>query len=299
MSSLWCCIYCFIVPGALYMVIFAQRRRAPRVGVGTRFRRRFRFTFPFRTFRISLIYFWYVFIAVILIFGIRYIVARTVFASQFTIQKIVYDSGSVGLYDNPYLYKDIRQALLGQNFYLYKWFSKTELLDRLQASFPIVKDLQLFYLDKNTIAASVRFHDPDIVFYQGDSKYAVFEQSSYLLLPQNTLWQDVLRVALPSYITWLQNLDGIFYRIAAKDLVQQIKIIQSYFTRPKNIVYLPGAERTLVVTADNKNVYINNLQDITQQLQKIDRLKQYYPDLVQLKEIDLWSLDVSRIIVRK
>lgn len=172
-------------------------------------------------------------------------------------------------------------------------------MDRLQINFPIVKDLQLFYLDKNTVAASVRFYDPDIVFYQGDSKYAVFRESSYLLLPQNTLGQDVPRVALPSYLTGLQNLDGIFYPIASQDLVQQIKLIQSYFTRPKSIVYLPGAERTLVVTADNKNIYINNLQDIKQQLQKIDRLKQYYPDLSQLKEIDLGSLDASRIIVRK
>lgn len=296
---MWCCFHCFTVPGTVYMVIFAQRRRAPRVGVGTRFRRRFHFAFPFRKLRVSLTYFWYLVIGIILIFGIRYVVARTIFASQFTIQKIVYDSGSVGLYDNPYLYKDIRQALLWENFYLYKRFSKGELLDRLQASFPIVKDLQLFYLDKNTVAASVRFYDPDIVFYQGDSKYAVFKDSSYLLLPQNTLGQDVPRVALPSYLTGLQNLDGIFYPIASQDLVQQIKLIQSYFTRPKNIVYLPGAERTLVVTADNKNIYINNLQDIKQQLQKIDRLKQYYPDLAQLKEIDLWSLDASRIIVRK
>ena len=76
---------------------------------------------------------------------------------------------------------------MGENFYLYKRFSKGELLSRLQTSFPIVKDLQLFYLDKNTIAASVRFYDPDIVFYQGDNKYAVFRESSYLLLPQNTL----------------------------------------------------------------------------------------------------------------
>lgn len=160
-------------------------------------------------------------------------------------------------------------------------------MDRIQSSFPIVKDLQLFYLDKNTIAASVRFYDPDIVFYQGDSKYAVFKQSSYLLLPQNTLGNDVPRVALPSYLTGLQNLDGIFYPITSADLVAQIILIESYFTRPKSVVYLPGAERTLVVTADNKSIYINNLQDIKQQLQKIDRLKQYYPDLPKLKEIDL------------
>lgn len=95
------------------------------------------------------------------------------------------------------------------------------------------------------------------------------------------------RVALPSYLTGLQNLDGIFYPITSADLVAQIILIESYFTRPKSVVYLPGAERTLVVTADNKSIYINNLQDIKQQLQKIDRLKQYYPDLPKLKEIDL------------
>lgn len=281
------------------MVIFVHRRRAPRVGVGTRFRRRFRFALPFHTLRVFFTYFWYLLIAVILVFGIRYVIARTVFASQFTIQKIVYDSGSVGLYDNPYLYKDIRQALLGENFYLYKRFSMGKLLDRIQTDFPIVKDLQLFYLDKNTIAASVRFYEPDIVFYQGNNKYAVFQQSSYLLLPQNSLGKDVPRVALPSYLTGLQNLDGIFYPITSQELVTQIKLIQAYFTKPKSIVYLPGAERTLVVTADNKSIYINNLQDIHQQLQKIDWLKQYYPDLSKLKEIDLWSLDAVRVIVRK
>ena len=95
MSGLWCNFHCFTIPGALYMVVFAQRRRAPRIGAGTRLRRRFRFALPFRGLRVSLIYFWYLVIMIILIFGIRYVVARTVFASQFTIQKIVYDSGSV------------------------------------------------------------------------------------------------------------------------------------------------------------------------------------------------------------
>ena len=63
-----------------------------RVGAGTRFRRRLHFALPFRFLRIGFTYAGYIFMVLLFGFGIQYIVSHTVFASQFTIQKIVYDS---------------------------------------------------------------------------------------------------------------------------------------------------------------------------------------------------------------
>lgn len=92
MSNLWGGVYGFIIPCLVYMVIFVQRRRMQRVGAGTRFRRRLHFALPFRFLRMGLTYVGYVFMVLLFGFGIQYIVSHTVFASQFTIQKIVYDS---------------------------------------------------------------------------------------------------------------------------------------------------------------------------------------------------------------
>lgn len=280
------------------MGVFVSRRVAPKISRTQRFRRRLSYSVPVKFIRRSLSYFWYIFIGLILVFGLRYVLSSTIFAPTYTVAKIVYDSGSVSLYDNPFLYKTIKDAMMAKNFYFFKRFESHWVISQLKNDFPIIDTIRFYFLEDKTAAASVVFHQPDMVFYHGDNKYAVFQGQAYTLYQQNTLGADVPRVALPSYASGLDNLDGIFHAIQADVLVSQLVLMRSYFTKPKDIVYLPGAEKTLIVTADDKRIYINNLKDVRMQLKILDLLKQYYPSFAALKEIDLWSLSDMKVIVR-
>jgi hypothetical protein len=76
-------------------------------------------------------------------------------------------------------------------------------------------------------------------------------------------------------------------------------LIYAAFPKSKFVAYLPGAERTVVMTADSKKVFLNNLVDIPQQIKNFELLRRYYADYAKLTEIDLGSLEKDKMIVKK
>ena len=231
--------------------------------------------------------------------GIRYILSTTILSSQYTIQEVKYDSGSVAAYDNPYLYQSLRDYLKWKNIYLQKYFHKDELLKVAREVFPWVLDVELFYLDNNTAAIRLHFSSPQMVFVVSWYSFGVYDNVTFPLQKNSTLSDNLLHIDLPNYLWNLESLDGVFFRVPSEVLLNQFYTIKDYFTNPQRIVYLPWSARVWVTTADARNIYINNLQDVDQQLQKIDRLKRYYSSFDVLREIDLWSLDQNKIIVKQ
>ena len=231
--------------------------------------------------------------------GVRYILSTTVLSSEYTIQEVRYDSGSVAAYDNPYLYQSLRDYLQEKNVYLQKYFHTKTLLSVAREVFPLVSDVEIFYLDVNTAAIRLHFNSPEMVFVVSGASFGIYGDTTFPLQENSTLSDDLLHIDLPNYLGNIDSLDGIFFRVPWNILLEQFAVIQEYFTSPQRIVYLPWSARVWITTADGRNIYINSLQDIDQQLQKIDRLKRYYPSFDVLREMDLWSLDENKIIVKQ
>lgn len=254
---------------------------------------------PWKFFPLIAKYIWIFVIVLIIILGVRYILSTTIFSSQYTIQTVRYDSGSVAAYDNPYLYQALRDHLQGKNIYLQKYFHKKQLLEVAREIFPWISVVELFYLDVNTAAIRLHFNAPEMVFVVSGSSFGVYGNVTFPLQKNSTLSDDLLHIDLPNYLWTLDSLDGIFFRVPGQTLLAQFQTIEEYFTNPQRIVYLPWSARVRITTADGRNIYINSLQDIERQLQKIDRLKRYYPAFDSLREMDLWSLDDNKIIVKQ
>ncbi len=245
-------------------------------------------------------FFFGIIVVIFIIIVFRYIFQSTIFSSDYIIHSVRYDSGSVSLFDEPELYSTISKNLQGKSYYLMKIFGKWDVFDAVQQLFPMVSEMDIFFLEKNTAAVSLRFDDPLMLVVSGKKKFAVYDALNILpLYPQNTLWKGTIQLTLADYASGMDILDGLFFRISPEALFDQLMIFDEYFKKPYSIVYFPGVEKTQITAADGKVLYINNLGDIQLQLGKIDILKQYYADFDDLWQFDLWSLDVDTVIVKK
>ncbi len=244
--------------------------------------------------------FFILWIVVVIGFVFTYIFQSTIFSSDYVIQSVRYDSGSVSLFDEPALYSTISKNLQGKSYYLMKLFGKSDVFKAVQQQFPMVSSMDIFFLEKNTAAVSLRFDDPLMLIVAGEKKFAVYDATNILpLYPQNTLWQGTLQLTLAGYASGMDTLDGLFFRISPEVLFDQLIVFDAYFRKPYNVIYFPGVEKTQITAADGKVLYINNLGDIQLQLGKIDMLKQHYVEFDRLWQIDLWSLDADTVIVKK
>lgn len=58
----------------------------------------------------------------------------------------------------------------------------------VQQKFPMVTDMDIFFLEKNVAAVSLIFADPLMLIVSGERKFAVYDEKNILpLYPQNTL----------------------------------------------------------------------------------------------------------------
>lgn len=233
-----------------------------------------------------------------LIYGGIFLFKHTLFTPDFMIKKIIYDSWSIQQFDDPYLYKAISTVLKDENYYVIKW-SRGSVIRKIQSQFPIVSDIVITYLGKNTLGVTVWFHEPDMVIKNQDLLFGVYENYTFSIFSGNQIGSGDSVLYLPLYASGLTGIEGLFFRQSAKEIKQQMDLIYAAFPKSKFVAYLPGAERTVIMTNDSKKVFINNLVDISQQLKNFDLLERYYTWYVGLKEIDLGSLEKDKVIVKK
>lgn len=233
-----------------------------------------------------------------LIYGCIFLFKRTLFVPEYIIQKIQYDSWSIQQFDDPYLYKAISKYLKGENYHVArrsKWF----ILDSVQASFPIVSDITIDYVARNTVYVTITFFSPEMVIKNQSVLFGVYKNYTFRIYSGNTIGSGQEMLYLPQYAAGLTIIDGLFYKQTAKELQQQMTLIYTAFPKSKFVAYLPGAERTVIMTSDSKKIFINNLIDIPQQIKNFELLRRYYADYAKLREIDLGSLEKDKVIVKK
>lgn len=251
--------------------------------------------------RIPLSYFWIVFAVVVVVWGAVLAFKMVFFTQENTIQRIVYDSWSVLQYDDPYLYKEIRTILKGENYYLAKWWEDT-LLDILREKYPFVKSVSLELSKASEIHVRLEFYAPQLIFKTQQQRFAVYQDTIFPLYSGNRIWSGIFVVDLPEYTTGLSltwNLKGIFFARSLDVLTQDFALLQQAFPTLEKLVYLVGGQRSIIYLPQWKMIYVNHLNDIALQIRKYTYLKAYYRDIGLFKAIDLWSLEKDKIIVTK
>ncbi len=292
--------------------------------------------------RISLRILWIVFGSIVACYGVFLWIKYTLFVPAYTINKIDYALANVTVYDDPYLYKLFTTLLKWENYRVVQ-LEHSSILSQIQAAYPFVTDFTVTYKSPNRVFVKASFQEPKLIVFNGNLRYAVYNQKFFQLFSGNTLWSGALRVELfpaPSMptapvipvnsttvhswsfvtgvhltgviSTWVSllppvhktittgtSLTGLFYQESFEHFVDTLQTIYTAFPGAKYYIYLVGWQRIIVGLSNGREVYVNLLVDLVQQLQNYQYLRQYYSDFAKLKRIDLWSIEMDKVIVRK
>jgi hypothetical protein len=240
-----------------------------------------------------------IFIVFVLIYWGFLLFKNTLFAPEYRIDVVNYESGDVQIYGDPYLYKAISSQIKQENYNVVR-FNKNTILAILQPDFPFLKDMTITFVNANTVKVDLDFQEPQLIVRNADRKYGVFRGHIFPIYSWDKMGAGVRILDLPDYLTGMNVMTGFFYRQSADDIIQQTDLIyQAFSGKIQHIEYLPGGERTILRTTDDKKIFFNNLADITQQIRSYQLLKKYYSEYSLLKEIDLGSLEMDKVIVKK
>lgn len=248
-----------------------------------------------RFFSIKII--WIIFIIFALIYWWFLLLKNSIFDHQYTIKRVQYDSWDVAWYDNPYLYKRIKNWLTWENYYVARMYT-SRILSDLQTRYPMITDIAIDYRSSNTVFVKLTFRPIDMIIRNQERKFALVWDTLLQLYSWNNMANGIKILDLPEYLSGMTTLSGLFYRLPASELTQQVELLYQWFPGLHHIEYLPWGERSIIYL-EGKKFYINNWSDIANQIRNYQLLKKYYKDYASLEDIDLWSLEKDKIIVRK
>lgn len=233
------------------------------------------------------------------IYFVIYLFRSTLFKTEYYIYNFRYSAESVKNFDDPVLYKIIKDQCKWENFYVLRYFKRNDIFAAVKSKFPVVKDIEFRYSQKNTLDVKVIFDQVDIRLKLWDKLFGLYQWTTFLLYSWNALWSDTRIVELPWYLSGLNNLNGLFFNYPADQFVLNTDIISQVFGDKIRLVYLPWAKRIAVFIGKNKVVYINLQKDIKLQMTEYDFLRKYDSEFSNYLEIDLGSLEWSMAIIKK
>ena len=232
--------------------------------------------------------------SLIIAFGVLifFLIKKTILSPKYTIGNVQYNEESVKTYDDPHIYKAVSQAFLWKNYYRTQWFGIQNITKDIQRKYPLVKKIEIQFINDQTIQVTLLFHDPILVFRTPSQRVAVYQDHLYPLIDKNLLAKNTLQIDLPRYSSGFDNLHGVLYTISAEKIK---KITRSIYDTlwEKNInefTYLPWWQ-LIFLRYKGKQVYLNIKQNIDAQLIKLIDLENRYPQFSTLNKIDVGSTD--------
>lgn len=249
----------------------------------------------FRFFSVKIV--WIIFIIFALIYWSFLLLKNTIFAHEYTIKRIQFDSWNVVRYDEPYLYRRISNRIRWENYYVVNMY-RSRIIEDIQSQYPMITDVTVEYRSSNTVLVKLEFRPIDMVIRNQEAKFALIWSTILPIYSGNAISNGIKILDMPPYLSGQNAMTWLFYRLPATGLIQQIDMIYQAFPWLHHVEYLAWGERSIIYL-DGKKYYINNLWDIPTQIRNYQLLKKYYKDFAALSEVDLWSLEKDKVIVRK
>ena len=226
-----------------------------------------------------------------------YLLKSTILNHQYLIKRVLYDSGDIARYDEPYLYKRINTKFKGENFYVARFYRDRVLAD-IQTVYPMVSAIDISYRSSNTVVIKLTFRPIDLVIRNQAERYAIIRDQILRIYSGNKLADGIKILDLPPYLSGMHAMSGFFFRQLATGLVEQTELLYQWFPWLTGLEYLPWGERSIVYL-EGKRFFINNLGDIPNQIRNYQLLKKYYKEYAKLQDVDLGSLGKDKVIVRR
>ena len=157
-----------------YMIKFVVSRPVPKItrptyrgDPDTRFKNQKKRRFPIKNV-------WIVFGVFVLVYGSFLLLKNTLFAAEYTITTVKYNSGDVAKYGDPYLYKIISSSIKKENFNIAR-FSKNAILANVHVQYPFIQDLTISFVGDNVAKVDMLFQEPDMIIRNYDRKFGVID----------------------------------------------------------------------------------------------------------------------------
>lgn len=247
--------------------------------------------------RVSLKAIWIVFGVFVVVYGWFLLLKNTLLAPENIITVVQYDSWNIATYGDPYMYKTINNQIQKENYNIAR-LNKNTILAKLQTRYPFLKDMVILRTSPNTVKVDLIFQEPSLIIRNYDLTFGVFRGHIFPIYSWDTLGRWVKILDMPGYLSGYSAMTGLFFRQSYVDVIEQVDLIYQGFSWLHHVEYLPGGERSIVYI-NGRVIYLNNLGDIATQIKNYELLKKYYPGFKQLKEIDLWSIELDKVIVKK
>jgi len=242
-------------------------------------------------------------IAIILItFWFIFLVRGVFFKAEFTINHVTRSEQTLQTYEEIELFNLITREVRGSNYYILKNFKKSEVIELAQASYSFITDIQFQLETGNTLGINIDYAQPLFKVKLGETEFWIrWEHAFYEIQSGMTLGHDSFIVETPQYLTGVSTLSGFFYQVRLADFVKIIPMIQEHVPNMSRLVYLAGSTRFAIFTDNGQTLYVNfqGFESLNEQFKKYHNLQHYYADFNRLTTINLWSLDATKVIVRK
>lgn len=227
------------------------------------------------------------------IFVIYVTLIKTFLSPVHTINSIWYSKETVETFEDPQLYKSIKQFVIGKNYFTLKWFEFNTFIEETKQDYAIINTINLekSWIDK--VIVDIDFKTPSLIFndwkrylWSFDWNFFDVYSGSWMLSGQNI-------INLPEYNSIIQDFYGFYHRVPENKLKLQIDELVSFFWKEniREIDYLPWWSKTILVLKEWKSIMLNNLKNFWDQLNKFYILKNNYPEFDLITEFDLWSND--------
>jgi len=137
---------------------------------------------------------------------------------------VLYDSGDVARYDEPYLYKLIKNWLQDENYYVVKRYH-SRMVNDITTKYPMITDVNVDYRSSNTVFVKLTFRPIDMVIRNQELRYALIDGRLFPLYSGNAIANGIKILDMPEYMSGINDLTGIFYKLPAAELTQQIELL--------------------------------------------------------------------------
>jgi len=242
--------------------------------------------------------FWIIITLSAFIYWVVFILKTTIFSDRYTIINVTFAENSVKKYDDPYLYKDIKEDFLDNNYYIIKFFKENKIKRKHTQRKPIIKDINVWFVGSGEVTIDVEFYEPDFLVTYKSIRFWVLWNFVFQLFTGNSLGIDAQELELPQYVWDIKDIDWLFFSVKQEQMFVYLKQLAEAFPNNQRIVFFAGAQRILVVD-DKKNIYFNLFKSLTEQIDNYKKLEKYYTEFQKVSEADLWSLSSEKIIIKK
>ena len=173
------------------------------------------------------------------------------------------------------------------------WYEKQ--INLIEKKYKYIKTIKVELINNNSVKVNFYFKKPKLTIFWSWYAFNVYSKDNiYSFNIKYLSWTNLLstwnRLYLPRYLSWLKNINNIFWKNSPDKIIKYYQKIKTYFKKSK-VFYLAWWE-DLLVFVDDKKIIFSLSKDIDEQISQLKLLVRKMPDKYNLaKNIDVWNLN--------